>query len=67
MATLRSSLLLRLRQLLSGKAAMGSTLRFGDSESVSVSFSIVSQFDFFSYCMDRVLLDLDDDWFFHRV
>ena len=66
MATLRSSLLLRLRQLLSGKAAMGSALRFGDSESVSVSFSIVSQFDFFSYCMDRVLLDLDDDWFFHR-
>ena len=42
MATLRSSLLLRLRQLLSGKAAMGSTLRFGDSESVSVFFSIVS-------------------------
>ena len=35
MATLRSS-------LLSGKAAMGSALRFGDSESVSVSFSIVS-------------------------
>ena len=67
METLRSSLLLRLRQLLSGKAAMGSALRFGDSESVSVSFSIVSQFDFFSYCMDRVLLDLDDDWFFHRV
>ena len=42
MATLRSSLLSRLRQLLSGKAAMGSALRFGDSESVSVSFSIVS-------------------------
>ena len=22
---------------------------------------------FFLYCMDRVLLDLDDDGFFHRV
>ena len=42
MATLRSSLLSRLRQLLSGKAAKGSALRFGDSKSVSVSFSIVS-------------------------
>lgn len=63
MATLRSSLPSRLRQLLSGEAAMGPALRLGDSEPVSVSFSIVSQFDYFWYCLDRVLLDLGTDWF----
>ena len=42
MATLRSSLPSRLRQLLPGKAAMGLPLRFDDFELVTVSFSIVS-------------------------
>ncbi|RVW65608.1 hypothetical protein CK203_033212 [Vitis vinifera] len=38
MATLRSSLPSRLRQLLSGEAAMGPALRLGDSEPGSIGF-----------------------------